>query len=236
VLLFGALSASLLSPPRRLPSMNPPIDVALVGPDQVAPDPVPEAAAPAPAPALQPDIAPPPPEPVPAPPQPKAAERTAEKAKPAERAPPRQDAKRTSKVAGLGQQLGDAARRESSATNGKGTTKGDKGTPAAKTGAEIRRTISVSINAEVRGPWNACRVSGVDIDQLVTTVIFRLNQDGTLGGFSSVRTEGVNESNRFQQARFEECAKNAIVRAAPFDLPREDYAYWKSYTLDFSKR
>lgn len=252
VALFGLLSLSLMGPPERLPSMNPPIDVDLVGPEAVAPDPVPEAApaassasapaepvvVPEPEPVIAPQPTPPPPKPVakapvkPAPPK-AAPPKSAAKSAPAKPAPAK-PVQRGSGLTGLGSQLGDTAKREAQG-DGKGTTKG-KGTPAAKSGAEIRRTISVSINAEVRGPWNACKVSGVDVDQLVTTIVFRLNPDGTLAGLGSVKTSGVNESNRFQQARFEECARNAIVRAAPFTLPREDYDFWKSYTLDFSKR
>lgn len=112
-----------------------------------------------------------------------------------------------------------------------------KGAPAQKASAEVKQSIRVSINNEVRGPWNACKVQGIDIDQLKTTIVFRLNEDGSLGGFTSVQTAGENESNRFQKARFEECARNAIQRAAPFgNLPRENYNDWKIYTLDFTKR
>ncbi len=248
ILLFGALSLSFLNPPRPLPSMNAPIDVELVGPEQVAPDPVPSAAEAAAASAApEPVPAPPIPEPIVPPPlempKPKAEAvkpRPAPKASPpkAVTKPPKQETQRRGTgIAGLGTSLAEGARTEGRGqSRALGTEKGDKGTQAAKSGVEIRRTISVSINAEVRGPWNACRVSGVDIDQLQTSVQFRLDQDGSLAGITNVKTSGVNDSNRFQQARFEECAKNAIARAAPFALPREDYAYWKSYTLDFSKR
>ena len=108
--------------------------------------------------------------------------------------------------------------------------------PAAQSAAQVRQAISVSINAQVRSPWNGCRVTGVDVDRLRTTIVFRLAQTGALERIVSVETSGVNDSNRPQVPRFEECARRAIQLAAPFELPRENYSYWQTYTLDFEKR
>ncbi len=108
--------------------------------------------------------------------------------------------------------------------------------PAQQTAAAIRADIRVSINAAVRGPWNGCRVSGVDMDRLRTAVVFRLSQSGGLERIVSVTTTGVNDSNRPQLQRFEECARRAIQLAAPFTLPRENYEFWQTYTLDFDRR
>ena len=109
--------------------------------------------------------------------------------------------------------------------------------PAAQSAAAIRADIRVSINAEVRGPWNGCRVTGADVDQLKTTIVFRLTEAGGLERIASVNTSGVNNSNRPQVQRVEECARRAIQLAAPFaNLPQENYSYWQTYTLDFEKR
>lgn len=109
--------------------------------------------------------------------------------------------------------------------------------PAVQSAAAIRADIRVSINAEVRGPWNGCRVTGADVDQLKTTIVFRLTEAGGLERIASVNTSGVNDSNRPQVQRFEECARRAIQLAAPFaNLPQENYSYWQTYTLDFEKR
>jgi hypothetical protein len=108
--------------------------------------------------------------------------------------------------------------------------------PAAATAAAVRADIRVSINTEVRGPWNGCRVTGLDVDQLRTTIVFRLTEAGGLDRIVRVTTTGTNESNRNQVARFEECARRAIEVAAPFNLPREHYSYWQEYTLEFEKR
>jgi len=111
-----------------------------------------------------------------------------------------------------------------------------KSPPAAKSASQVKKAISVSIKSEVEGPWNSCRVSGADIEQLETTVVFRLDKTGGLAGFDSVRTAGKTDSNSPQVARFEECAKRAVSLAEPFDLPVENYDYWKIYTLEFDKR
>lgn len=111
-----------------------------------------------------------------------------------------------------------------------------KGAPAAATAAEVKRSIDVSIRGKILPRWNACRVSGVDVDQLVTTVVFRLSQSGALTGFVSVNTKGVNDSNRFQVQPHQECAKKAIQLASPFDLDPDSYDYWKEYTLHLDKK
>lgn len=110
-----------------------------------------------------------------------------------------------------------------------------KGAPAAATAAEVKKSIDVSIKSAVGPRWDSCRISGVDVNELKTEVKFRLTQSGALAGFTSVTTTGQNESNRFQVARHQECAKRAIELAAPFDLPKENYSYWQNYTLDFDK-
>ena len=110
------------------------------------------------------------------------------------------------------------------------------GTPATKTATEVRRSIEVSIYNEVLGPWNACKFSGVDIKALKTIVKFELNRDGTVKKFRSFVTENQNDSNKFQVSRHQECAKLAIERASPFNLPIENYDFWKDYELEFSKK
>ena len=79
-------------------------------------------------------------------------------------------------------------------------------------------------------------MTGIDVDQLKTTIVFRLSETGNLDRIVSVATEGLTESNQPQRQRFEECARRAIQLAAPFDLPRENFGYWQIYTLDFVKR
>lgn len=227
------------------PVPRPPEPKPIVRPE---PKPVPKPVAkPVPQPKPTPKVQPKPaPKPVAKPTPPKAAPAKPTPAKPA-KTPVKTAAvtpRPTDRLKGLNLGTGGAgaAPKAGGSTAPKGTGAGSagaapKGAPAQKASAEVKQSIRVSINNEVRAPWNACKVQGIDIDQLKTTIVFRLNEDGSLGGFSSVQTTGENESNRFQKARFEECARNAIQRAAPFgNLPRENYNDWKVYTLDFTKR
>ena len=111
------------------------------------------------------------------------------------------------------------------------------GTPAAKTAAEVKRSIDISIKAAVVAPWNRCKILGAtdETRDLVSVVRFSLTQSGGLAGISSISTSGKSSGNLGQVPRFEECAKNAIRQAAPFSLPSENYAVWQNYTLTFTK-
>lgn len=111
-----------------------------------------------------------------------------------------------------------------------------KGAPAAAVGAEVRQAIETSIKAAVKPHWDRCKLSGVDVDQLTTIVRFRLTQSGDLAGFTSVSTTGENDSNKFQVARHQECAKKAVELAAPFRLDPQYFSEWQNRKLEFFKR
>lgn len=187
-------------------------DATPVPQPRIEPVPTPRVERPIPAPRITPKAPPRPAPPARSEPAPKTAPKAARSARP------------TGNLKGLLDGIG----KEENASR-------SKAAPAQSVG-EIRRAISVSINAEVRGPWNRCAVSGIDVDELKTTIVFRLSKSGGLAGFDRVSTIGETPSNATQVSRFEECAKRAIQLAAPFDLPAENYDYWKTYTLDFEKR
>lgn len=218
---IGETLDSMAPPPSEvLPRMEAPAPIT-------APDPAPPRAQPKPTPKPS---AKPKPQPKP---QPKAkaepVQKTAPKAEPKASTPPRQ----------TNRNQASASRSRSFADSMRGTLDGAgkaDSPPAAAISQTVRRQIDVSINGKVRGPWNNCQVTGVDVDQLKTTVRFSLTRSGGLGGIDSVRTSGKNDSNAAQVSRFEECAKRAILLAAPFSLPQDGYDVWKSYTLDFEKR
>lgn len=196
--------------------------------DIAAPEPMP--APPLPEPVVRPTPAPTPKQVARPKAQPKQTPPAAAKAQPkaAPKAPPARDrpARPTGRLDGIAEGLSKSQPKSPAS----------KGAPAAATAAEVRRSIDVSIKAEVSPRWNSCRVSGVDVDQLKTVVKFRLTQSGALAGFTSVTTSGENDSNKFQIQRHQECAKRAIELAAPFDLPEENYSFWQNYELDFIKR
>lgn len=109
--------------------------------------------------------------------------------------------------------------------------------PAAAPSAQQQSSWSSSIGAKVRGPWNACAVSGLDAEQLVVTVRFTLDRFGEVATMEEPTVAGITDGNRPQAARFKECAVRAIRAAAPFDtLPHEYYDFWKARRLNFRKQ
>lgn len=101
--------------------------------------------------------------------------------------------------------------------------------PANEIGRSAQASLRQAINRQIKPHWNA--PLGVDADQLVTVLAFRLNEDGTLAGRPRVVDQfGVNASNRTQAPLHAERAIRAVQLAAPFDLPDEYYNAWRNIT------
>ena len=116
-------------------------------------------------------------------------------------------------------------------TDGTGTqgTAGDRPSPVQQASIDSR------IISQLKPHWSP--PSGVDVDQLVTVVRFRLNRDGTLNGTPQVvTTNGQTASNRAQVTRHQEQAIRAVRLAAPFDLPERFYSGWSVVTSNFDNR
>ncbi|MWV29195.1 energy transducer TonB [Erythrobacter sp. GH3-10] len=112
---------------------------------------------------------------------------------------------------------------------------GDRGSPAQTVGPAQQASIAQAIIRQLRPHWQP--PSGVDIEQLVTVVRFRLNRDGSLSGSPEVlRTNGVTDGNRTQVSRHQEQAIRAVRLAAPFDLPEQYYSGWRTITSNFDNR
>jgi protein TonB len=219
---LGEEDAVDIAAPEPMPTPTPPLPTPVARPAP-APTPTPKAVVrPTPAPSPKPVAKAPPAPPKKATPAiPKAAPKAAPKA------PTKQGTARpTGRLDGIAEGL----------SRSQPKAPASKGAPAAATSAEVKRSIDVSIKAKVSPKWDSCRISGVDVDQLVTTVKFKLSQSGALAGYISVATKGVNDSNKFQVERHQECAKKAIQLASPFDLDPESYDFWKEYTLHLNKK
>jgi hypothetical protein len=114
--------------------------------------------------------------------------------------------------------------------------------PAAKPGppaidaAAVKRALGSEIGRQLKPRWKA--PTGADVDQLVTILSWDLNKDGSLSGEPRfVSQGGGNASNAAQAAVHKENAIKAVRAAAPFKLPPEHYAYWKSVvSFRFDKR
>ena len=110
---------------------------------------------------------------------------------------------------------------------GDSTRTEDTRIPASQIGASAKASIVQAIARQIKPHWNA--PSGVDAEELVTILAFRLDESGKLIGQPRVMSQsGVTDSNRPQVGLHAERAIRAVQLAAPFDLPPEYYNAWKN--------
>lgn len=110
------------------------------------------------------------------------------------------------------------------------------GAPAVATG-QLKSSWTSLIGSKVRGPWNSCPVSGLEVEKLYIDVRFTLNPDGSIQSLDDPVVNGVTPANRAQAAPFKACAIRAIKLAAPFKgLPAEYYDDWKLRLLRLRKQ
>ena len=111
-----------------------------------------------------------------------------------------------------------------------------KNPAAAEASAQQRSSWSSLIGSKVRGPWNACSVQGLDVQDLRAAVHFTLSADGTVLSIDEPVITGIGPANRAQVRPFRDCAIRAIKLASPYTgLPPEFYNDWKSRNLTFRK-
>lgn len=236
-------------PPEPLPPVER-VSVTLseeLGPVSTSPDPAanPEAdkgpvlGEPAPEPEAVPQANP---EPVPQPrasaaPPPRPAPSQAAKAPPAKTPPARAAAAPKAPPAKAPPAQGGASRFDSAFSSGiPGGTGKAKTPPAAQASTQQVSSWSSTINAKVRGPWNSCPVSGLDVGKLRAAVRFTLAPDGRLASIAEPEITGITDANRPQVKPFRDCAVRAIRLAAPFaGLPPEFHEQWKNRKLNFRK-
>lgn len=255
VALLGAMAFGLLMSTERLTKTEP-IAVSLVGEIaeiSTAPDAIQEESAPPAAAEVEPDEPPPAPTPVmkiekpvekpqvkpvekpakrDAPPVAKASVKkvAAKPAQPKIAAAPAKSGKATTaaKPGGLSKSF------EDSITNvGKAPGAGKAvGTPAAKTGPEVRRTVSTSLASQIRSRVRACAPSGVEINKIETFVTLSLEPSGRLIAVQFNKQTGVNDSNRPQADPLKDCIIQSVRSASPFTgLDPEYHDIWKSHAL-----
>lgn len=245
VALVGLLAVQVFFTP-SLPDIPPRMTVSLateVSLESTAPDPVPEARAaiaptlaetPAPPAEEQTEAAPreatpPPPPPPPSrattqtrrpPPPPDTRDRRRPEPPRTAPTPPRQAA--NSGGSRIGNSFLDGA--------GASTRTDETRIPASQIGASARASLQQAINRQLKPHWSA--PSGVDAERLVSIVSWKMNENGSLSGSPTCRTEqsSITDSNRPQAALHCERAIRAVRQAAPFDLPDEYYEAWKSIT------
>jgi periplasmic protein TonB len=106
------------------------------------------------------------------------------------------------------------------------------GTPAAKSGAEVRRSVSTSLASQIRARVRACAPSGIDIAKIETFVTLSLEPSGRLTDVQFNKQVGVNDSNRPQAEPLKQCILQSVRAASPFTgLDPEYHDVWKNHAL-----
>lgn len=106
------------------------------------------------------------------------------------------------------------------------------GTPAAKTAAEVRRSVGVSIAGQIRSRVRACAPSGIDINKIETFVTLSLEPSGKLTSVRFDKQVGVTDSNQPQAGPLKDCILQAVRAASPYDgLDPEYHDVWKTHAL-----
>ena len=106
------------------------------------------------------------------------------------------------------------------------------GTPAAKSGAEVKRSVSASLASQIRSRVRACAPSGVEINQIETFVTLSLEPTGRLTNVQFNKQTGVNDSNRPQADPLKQCIIQSVRAASPFSgLDPEYHDIWKNHAL-----
>ena len=106
------------------------------------------------------------------------------------------------------------------------------GTPAAKTAAEVRRSVSISIAGQIRSRVRACAPSGIDINKIETFVTLNLEPTGKLTSVRFDKQTGLNTSNQPQAGPLKDCILQAVRAASPYSgLDPEYYDVWKTHAL-----
>ena len=219
-----------------------------VGLEAASPDPVSESrAAIAPTlsdePAPAPEVAKPEPAARVAPTPPKPTPRTAaqqpvptrDRSRP-DRTPPKQAAttppRQTAAKSGGGSRIGD----DFLEGKGSSTTTTETRAPAATFGAKEAADLRSAISRQIKRNWSA--PNGVDAELLVSVVRWQLNQDGTLKGRPTCRTNpnSITESNRPQAALHCERAIKAVQLADFSGLPQQFYSRWDDLEWQFDRR
>lgn len=109
------------------------------------------------------------------------------------------------------------------------------GSSAATFGPAEAASLNSAISRQLKPHWNAPQ--GIDVEQLITIVRFRLNPDGSLNGNPEcTQQSGITASNEPQKGLHCERAIRAVRLAAPFDLPDEFYDKWKLINSRFDRR
>jgi outer membrane biosynthesis protein TonB len=266
LLLFGALSLSLLAT-QDLPKIKEqPIEVALV--DDVAIESAAPAASPAPAPAVEepapvvaappepPVVKPEPPKPVPLPkvepvpppkpvavkPLPKPAPAKPAPPKPLVKAAPPKPTKPAEKAVGPRRPFALPSDIAGNAQSESGKSQTTKPSPKADTGIRAQKTAAQWEASFIQSVLRKIQPywkapTGADAELLKTNLLIKLNRDGTIASVTVAGQTGATDSNQNLKALHAERAIKAVQRAHSFELPDELYDIWQTLgPITFDKK
>nr|WP_298930413.1 energy transducer TonB [uncultured Erythrobacter sp.] len=119
---------------------------------------------------------------------------------------------------------------------GSSTTTEETRAPAANFGRRERAALASAITRQLRRHWTA--PNGVEADKLISTVSWKLNENGSLSGTPTCRTDpaSITPSNKPQAGLHCDRAIRAVRRAAPFNLPEQFYSRWDDLEWQFDRR
>ncbi|NJM50875.1 MAG: hypothetical protein HC843_08335 [Sphingomonadales bacterium] len=130
------------------------------------------------------------------------------------------------KIAGIG---GSAGSNNSSASSGAGKA---SGTPAAKSGSEVRRDVSAKLGSQIKPYLDSCVNNSPEINRLVFPVSVSLDKNGRAASTSIGNPSGITDTNRPQIGPIKDCIAKAINAASPFRGLDPDYHdIWKSHSM-----
>lgn len=112
----------------------------------------------------------------------------------------------------------------------------DNNPPAARAGPQVQASLQREITRKLKPKWRS--PTGADVEQLVTTVNWRLDKSGNvLGNPRCTNQSGETPSNRPQKTVHCERAIRAVLDAQPFSsLPIEYYDAWDNISYDFDRK
>ena len=116
-------------------------------------------------------------------------------------------------------------------TDYKGPTAGVRRGTDSVLSAREQDLLKSQLSGQLKQCWHLPGGGG-GIETMVVTLQWRLRQDGSLDGLPKVVRP--QSGPVFQIAA--EAAMRAVTRCAPFNLPRDKYAVWKSVTWSFDPR
>lgn len=106
------------------------------------------------------------------------------------------------------------------------------GTPAAKSAAEVKRSVNALLGPQIQRRVESCSPTGIELNKIITTVTLNLDPSGKLVTVSYGGQTGITDSNRPQADPLKQCILQAVRAASPYsNLDPDYYDVWKAHTM-----